>query len=107
MTENCDGRAYSASHAAGKRRSDGQTIAEIVDPVTQDHHPGHCSHRARDRVTVVVSVTMTVAMAVGVPKCRVGVVRVDGQGLLCLAKALITLVEKHVMGGICIAFQSW
>ena len=109
MTEDCHRRAHSASHAAGKRCPDGQTITEIVDPVAEDHHPGHCSHGAWDHVAVGMSVTMTmtVTVAVGVPQCRErAVMVVVVQGWLRLAEILVALMEQGVVGGISIALQS-
>ena len=72
MAKDRNRRAHSASYAAGKCCPNGQTVTEIVDPITKYHHPGHCSHRAWDHVTVGMPVTMTVAVtvAVGVPQSR-------------------------------------
>lgn len=109
MTKDRNRRAHSASHAAGKRCPNGQTVTEIVDPVTKYHHPGHCSHRAWDHVTVGMSVTMTMAvtLAVGVPQCRERAVMVIVvQGWLYRAETFVPLMKQGVMGGISIAFQS-
>lgn len=58
MTKYSNRGADSPSNAVGECGSHCQPIAEVVDPVPQDHHPGNGCHSLGHGLTAAVGVTM-------------------------------------------------
>lgn len=59
MAEYGNGRANSTCYATGESCTYGKTVSKIVDPISQNDHPGHSRHGIGD----LMAMTMTVAMA--------------------------------------------